>query len=81
VGSAISGRPHSAEEVELDQISWTKFKKMALQDIKERKSAIVSGDGEMAFIAVVGPKEAMFDQVVAITSLIEAGREHEAWSS
>tara|TARA_R100000687_G_C6340478_1_gene114011 strand:+ start:127 stop:291 length:165 start_codon:yes stop_codon:yes gene_type:complete len=54
---------------------------MALQDIKERKSAIVSGDGEMAFIAVVGPKEAMFDQVVAITSLIEAGREHEAWSS
>tara|TARA_R110002020_G_scaffold365887_1_gene578010 strand:+ start:2730 stop:2927 length:198 start_codon:yes stop_codon:yes gene_type:complete len=63
----------------LESISWTEFKKTALQDIRGRQSTIVSGDGEMAFIAVVAPREAMFDQIVALSSQIEGGREHEKW--
>ena len=79
VGGCRNNRPPELLETELQTVSWSEFKKAALERIVERQSVIVTGDGDFAFIAIVLPKEDMRDRVVGIASQIEAGRDHALW--
>lgn len=63
----------------MKEVGFSEFKKASLQKIVERQSVIVTGDGELAFVAIVLPQQEMRTRIIALASQIEAGRNHESW--
>ena len=63
----------------MKEISWSEFKKTALEKIVTRECVIVTGDGDFAFVAIVLPQQEMKTRIIALASQIESGRDHELW--
>ena len=63
----------------MDEVSFTEFKKAGFDTIVQRKSVIVTGDGDFGFIAIVRPSALMRQKLVGIAGLIEAARNNEEW--
>ena len=58
----------------METISWSDLKKLKLESVKAGQCLKVTGDGEVAFYAVINPQQAMRDRVESICSQIDASR-------
>ena len=58
----------------MKEISWSKFRSMNLQELKEGPCIAVTGDGDIAFMVIVGAQQAMQHRIQGIASQIDAGR-------
>jgi hypothetical protein len=56
------------------EISWTRLKQNSLENIKEGECLRVTGDGEVAFYAVVRPVGMMPAKIEALCSQIDASK-------
>lgn len=58
----------------MKEISWTQLKRLTLKEIKEGECLKVTGDGQLAFYAVIRPEQVMQDRVQGLCGMIDASR-------
>ena len=58
----------------MKEISWSELKKLSLTQIKEGECLKVTGDGELAFYAVIKPEGEMRIRVEGVASQIDSSR-------
>lgn len=63
----------------MKEVSWTEFRIASVAKIAQRKSVIVTSDGDFAFLAIVRPLAEMRSKLIALASQLEGGRDFEEW--